>query len=421
MKIGIIGAGATGLAAAYELIKAGHEVTVLERNNELGGLAASITVQGTPIERYYHHLFASDSHIISLIKELGLEDKLTFHPASIGVFYDGKLHDFSTPADILRFEPLNLLDRLRFGTSGAYLKLLNSCQSLEQYKALDWIKRYAGAQATKIIWEPLLRGKFGDRASDISMAWLWARVHSRSFKLGYLEGGFDQVYEALADAIQDKGGEIQLSVDIAKIAQPSAKDKVTITLTNDQALLYDKVIATVPQPVFAQLIGSSTTDNLWQADYLGATCFILELEESFIPYYWLNVNDTTFPFLAVVEHTKIINKAQYGGKHVVYVGNYVSREDWRFTSDPAKILQKFIPYMRRINPHFSAKQITNWQFSKAPFAQPIVTPDYHTHIPSHETALPGVKLATMSQVYPQDRGQNYAIKMGIEVARGFLR
>ncbi len=417
MKIGIIGAGATGLAAAHELIKAGHEVTVLERNNELGGLAASITVQRTPIERYYHHLFTSDTHVISLIKELGLGDKLIFHPASVGVFYDGKLHDFSTPVDILRFEPLALFDRVRFGMSGAYLKVLNDWHPLERRNALDWLSRYAGPQATKIIWEPLLRGKFGNRASDISMAWLWARVHSRSFKLGYLEGGFDQLYEALADTIQDKGGEIQLSVAIAKITQPSTQDRVTITLADGQTLQYDKVIATVPQPVFAKLIGSDTTDNLWQADYLGATCFILELEESFIPYYWLNVNDTTFPFLAVVEHTNMIDRAQYGGKHVVYVGNYVPRDDWRFIEEPEKILQKFIPYLQRINPHFSATKITNWQFSKAPFAQPIVTPDYHTHIPPHATALSNVKLATMSQIYPQDRGQNYAIKMGIKVAR----
>lgn len=420
MKIGIIGAGATGLAAADFLVKQGHEVTVLERNKELGGLAASIDVGGTRLERYYHHIFASDTHMIDMIKNLGLENKLHFRSLPTGIFYKGKLYDFGTPLEMLSFPPVPLFDRLRFAASSAYLKVFNSWRSLEKRNALDWCRKYAGRRATEVIWEPLLRGKFGDKADDISMAWLWARIHSRTFQLGYLEGGFDQVYVKLADRITTNGGQILFEQQIDKISQPKASDPVEIFTADGKSHKFDKVITTTPQPEFARAIGADPADPLWQARYLGATCFIIELKKSLIPYYWLNINDTSFPFLAVVEHTQMEDKKQYGGNHVLYVGNYVPREDWRFNEDPEKLLEKYLPFLNRVNPDFKKDWIVNWQFSKAAFAQPIVTPEYRQLIPPHDTVLPGVKLATMAQVYPYDRGQNYAIKMGLEVARSLV-
>jgi len=168
--------------------------------------------------------------------------------------------------------------------------------------------------------------------------------------------------------------------------------------------------------VFAEAIGADPEHDLWRARYLGATCFILELRRSVIPYYWLNINDDSFPFLVLVEHTRMLPPDAYGGKHILYVGNYVARDDWRFNSDPEKLLAAYLPYIAEISPGFQEGDITGWHFSKAGFAQPIVTPTYHEAIPGHTTSLPGVFLATMSQVYPHDRGQNYAVAMGFKVA-----
>jgi protoporphyrinogen oxidase len=419
MKIGIVGAGATGLTAGYELVKQGHEVVILERNSELGGLAASLTIGGTAIERYYHHIFASDLYIIALIEELGLKDKLQFQAPKTGIYYGGKVYDFSTPADMLRFPPIGLASRIRFGVSSAYLKATKDYHKLENINALQWTARYAGKEATKVIWEPLLRGKFGDRADDISMAWLWARIHSRTFQLGYLLGGFDQIYTELAKRITQKGT-ITFSVNIQGISQQDSKSPVKVTLEDGTTQSFDKLIVTIPQPIFAKMIHAKDTDVLWENRYLGATCFILELKKSFMPYYWLNINDSSFPFLALVEHTNLIDKKLYGGNHLLYIGNYVGRDDWRFTSTPEELLEKYLPYLKRVNPEFRTQDIVQYHFSKAPYAQPIVTPQYKQFIPGHDTTLPGVKLATMSQVYPQDRGQNYAIQMGIDIAQTLL-
>jgi protoporphyrinogen oxidase len=281
-------------------------------------------------------------------------------------------------------------------------------------RALDWMRRWAGERVTSTIWEPLLTGKFGDRARDISMAWLWARIHYRTFDLGYVHGGFDQVYRALLDAVTERGGKVEFGKPVGSIAQP--REQVEVTSGEDH-YEFDHLIVTVPQPVFAKATGTESDDVLWRNQYLGATCFVLECDRSVIPYYWLNINDTDFPFLAVVEHTNMVDRAEYGGRHVVYVGNYVPRDDWRFTTDPGELLESYLPWLRKLNPAFDRSWILDWHFSRAGHAQPIVTPEYRELIPPHETSMPGVTLATMSQIYPQDRGQSYAIDMAHRITR----
>ncbi|RKT84242.1 Protoporphyrinogen oxidase [Saccharopolyspora antimicrobica] len=413
MRVGIVGAGATGLTAAYDAVKAGHDVTVLEASAELGGLAASIEVGGTPLERFYHHSFRTDRAMIGLVEELGLGHLLWFHRPTTGVYVDGQLHDFGTPQEMLRFPGFSLLDKFRFGATAAVLKAVRGGQRFNSVRALEWMRRWAGRRVTANIWEPLLEGKFGIHAEQISMAWLWARIHYRTFELGYVHGGFEQVYRALLDAVTERGGKVEFGKPVATIRQPGAT--VLVGAGDGSSYEFDRVIVTVPQPVFAQAAGIETDDVLWRNQYLGATCFILECDRSVIPHYWLNINDTAFPFLAVVEHTNMVDPAEYGGRHIVYVGNYVPRNDWRFNTDPAELLERYVPWLRKLNPEFDRSWIRNWHFSKAPFAQPIVTPEYRSLIPGHRTKMPGVTLATMSQIYPQDRGQSYAIAMAHEV------
>ncbi|GAB3701366.1 NAD(P)/FAD-dependent oxidoreductase [Saccharopolyspora tripterygii] len=413
MRVGIVGAGATGLTAAFDAVRAEHDVTVLEASAELGGLAASIEVGGTPLERFYHHSFRSDEAMIELIDDLGLSDKLRFHKPTTGVYFKGELHDFGTPLEMLKFPEFSMLDRLRFGASAAALKVIRDGSRFNGVRALDWMRRWAGEKVTSTIWEPLLQGKFGEHAEEISMAWLWARIHCRTFELGYVHGGFDQVYRALTEAVTERGGKIEFSKPVSSITQPS--ESVLVGASDGSSYEFDHLIVTVPQPVFAKAADIESDDVLWRNQYLGATCFILEVDRSVIPHYWLNINDPEFPFLAVVEHTNMVDRQEYDGNHVVYVGNYVPRDDWRFTTDPAELLQNYIPWLKRLNPEFDESWIKNWHFSKAGFAQPIVTPTYRSLIPPHKTHMPGVTLATMSQIYPQDRGQSYAIAMAHQI------
>ena len=413
MNLGIIGAGATGLTAAWDAVRAGHQVTILEAAAELGGLAASLEVGGVPLERYYHHIFRSDKAMIALIEELGLGDALRFHKPTTGIFRGGQLIDFTTPFDMLRFPEFSPVDAVRFAGSSAVLKAVRGGERYNDLTALSWLRRRAGKKATAAIWEPLLRGKFGDRAEQVSMAWLWARIHCRTFELGYVDGGFERVYAALRDGIEEHGGKVEFGKAVETIRQEG--DTPIVTCADGSSYVFDRLIVTTPQPAFARAAGLPAEDTVWKNQYLGATCFVLELDRSVIPYYWLNINEPDFPFLAVVEHTRMIDPSVYGGRHVVYVGNYVEREDRRFTTDPGELLNTFVPYLKRINPGFDASWIKKWHFSKAGFAQPVVTPAYRALIPGHETPMSRVTLATMAQIYPQDRGQSYSVEMARKV------
>jgi protoporphyrinogen oxidase len=403
--VAIIGGGAGGLTAALRFLQNDVRVTVIEQSPKLGGLAGSINISGTPLELFYHHIFASDKAIINLIDELGLNDKLKFYPSNNGIYFEGKMYDFSTPLSMLRFSPISFLDRIRFAASSAYLKATMNWHPLEKQLALDWVRKWAGKDTTRVIWEPLIVGKFGERAKDISMAWLWARIHYRTFKLGYMDGSFEPIYDELAKRITGMSGTIMTGVGVETLR--SSKTGATLKLSNGKTIKADAVLATVPEPFFRKMAG--LPDKTSGHEHLGATCFTIELDHTLIPNYWLNINDSSFPFLAVVEHTNMVDTSAYGGRHVVYVGNYVPREDWRYTTDPKELLDKYIPYLKKLNPAFKKSWICEWHFAKAPFTQPIVTRDFAKDIPPHKTELPHVFLANMAQIYPQDRGQNYAI------------
>ncbi|MGW1784305.1 NAD(P)/FAD-dependent oxidoreductase [Streptomyces sp. NPDC002143] len=417
MNLGVIGAGATGLTAAYDAVKQGHAVTVLEAADELGGLAASIPVGGVPLERYYHHIFRSDRQMIELIEELGLGGDLRFHKTTTGVYRGGRMNPFSTPLEMLNSPLYGLPAGIRFGLSSAWLKVVRDGEKFNDRTALSWVRKWAGRRATEAVWEPLLRGKFGDRADQVSMAWLWARVHCRTFELGYLDGGFERVYATLRDRIAERGGKVEFGKRMETIRQDGEDGPVTVRTADGAEYTFDQLIVTTPQPAFAKAADVPADDAVWRNQYLGATCFVLELDRSAIPYYWLNINEPDFPFLAVVEHTQMIDRAQYGGRHILYVGNYVERDDWRFTTDPAELLDRYLPYLQRLNPQFDRSWIQDWHFSRAPFAQPVVTPEYKALIPGHGTHLSRVTLATMSQIYPQDRGQSYSVELGHKAAR----
>jgi protoporphyrinogen oxidase len=411
-----VGAGASGLAAAREIVSQGHSVTVFESSSTIGGLASSVSVQGQPLETFYHHIFRSDRRMISLIESLGLEGDLVWARPRTGMFDGEASRAFGGAADVLRYQPIPLVDRVRLGVATAALKVWPSGERFADQGAIEWSKRWMGPAATSAVWEPLLRGKFGDRSSDVSMAWLWARIHSRTAQLGYLKGGFARMYEAMAADLERGGAELRTGAPIGHIRE--GVSGVRLAGPNQEALgEFDGVVLTAQQPTVERLLGGDSQSRGWAGEYLGATCFILELDRSFMPYYWLNVADPSSPILAVVEHTNFDSRLKYGDSHVLYVGNYVPSTDRRFTSDPAELLEEFCLYLRRINPGFSPTWIRNWTFHRAPFAQPVMTRDYAEHIPPISTAMGRVFVGNMAQVYPYDRGQNYALETGEKAAR----
>jgi protoporphyrinogen oxidase len=453
MNVAVIGAGVAGLTAAYRLSQRGHCCDVYERWPGLGGQAATLDVgHGHLLERYYHHLFTSDVHIAGLYRELGLPEELEWLPSSVAMFAEGRSHPFTSPLDLLRFKPLSLLSRLRMG--GAVLLLQRRAKEVEPYEretARAWIERAMGRQAWEKVWGPLLRGKFGERAEDISMAWLWSKLtlrrqikgeEARQELLGYPRSSWEQLFSRLRERVEAAGGRVLIDHPAVEIGRDGDGYLVTggapdsFRRGHDPASFerrgepdrHDAVVATVPSDVFLRLLapgleeelGSEYLERVRSVEYFTALCLLLELDRQFTPFYWTNVADRELPFVGLIEHTNFVKPERYGGRRFLYVANYLPRGHPLLALDPDELIAEYEPGLRRVNPEFSREWIRQRWLHREPAAQPIVTLGYHERIPPLDTGVRGFVLANTTQVYPEDRGTNYAVRLGGQAADALL-
>jgi len=433
MRVGIIGAGAAGLAAAYELGLQGHRAAVYERADFLGGQASTFDVGGARLEKGYHHWFTSDTDIVDLTHEIGLGHQVRWIDSSVGTLWDGRIYPFVTPMDLLKFTPLSLLDRMRLGLTTLYLQRQKDFRKYEGITADEWLRRHSGKRGYEVFWGPMLRGKFGDDYyKDVGMAWMWGKVQTRvksrgkgmvKEKLGYPIGSFGEVFDVLADRAREQGGEVHLSAAVERVdARDGNSVGMRVALDSGSARdeRFDAVIATTPSYLFPRLVDGLPADylrRLMDVNYMAAVLVILVLDRPLSNVYWLNVADRSIPFVAAIEHTNLIGPEHYGGKHIVYLSNYLSTEHPMFRMGHDEILREYLPHLRKINPDFNPSWIETSYHHRVGAAQPIIGTNYSVRIPAHRTPFRGLYLANTTQVYPEDRGTNYSVRMGREVAR----
>jgi len=448
----VIGAGVAGLTAAHRLSEIGHVCDVYERWPGLGGQAATVDVGGgVRIERYYHHLFMTDRHIQALCRELGLPDELEWRPSSVAMFSDGSTHPFTTPLDLMRYRPLSLRSRMRMGAAVLLLQRRHRVEPFELITARAWIQRFMGREVWDKVWGPLLRAKFGERADAIAMAWLWSKLtlrrelkgsDARQELLGYPRSSFETIFAALARAIEDAGGHVLTDRPVARLARDSEGFLVYPGAPQsfrkghdprayealEEPVRYDAVVATVPSEVFMQMLDERLTARM-RADYKRrvraseyhtALCLVLELERSMTRFYWTNVIDPGLPFCGLVEHTNFVEPERYGGRRFAYVANYVASDDELLELSPDELLTAYEPGLRRLNPGFSREWVHDRWLFREPHAQPIVTIGYRDRMPAIDTGIPGLVLANTTQIYPEDRGTNYSVRLGWDAAATLL-
>ena len=421
----VLGGGALGLTVALRLAQRGERVTLVEKEPTAGGLASGFQPApdlpggGPFLDRFYHHLFRSDISIIALIEELGLSANVRWGSPVNSVLWGGKYWRPYTIPGLLGFSPLPFVDRIRMGAVLAFLKAWPKVDYFERHTAADWLRRMMGARAFGVLWEPLLRAKFGTRADDISLAWFWSRIYCRSFSLGFLEPGFQDLYDAMVREIRRLGGEVLLGTHVEG-AQPIAGGRWSVALRDADGtrhtVVSDSVVSTLPVRVTARLIPD--LPEAWRhrhdwGDAFGAHCLVLALDKPLLPEntYWLNVNDSGYPFLVVVEHTNYVPPTRYGGRHIVYLGNYHPMDHPLFSKSVEEVRADYVPAIKRIVPSFNEASIRDSWIFGAPYAQPIVTREFPSHIPPLKGPLPGLWIGSMFQVYPQDRGQNYSVAL----------
>jgi len=400
-------AGFTGLSAAYQLLKKGHQVTIFEKDKYPGGLAIGYQEKGWDwtLEAFYHHWFTNDDSVLNLAKEINYPI-ITKRPKTSSLI-NGKVYQLDSLLTLLGFEKLSLIERLRMATVLGFLKFNPFWKPLEKITTTKFLSKTIGKRAYKILWEPLLVGKFGKYTDEISLAWFWARIVKRTTYLSYPEGGFLKFAKALTYEIEKMGGKINFNYSIEKI-EDVQKD-------------FDRVIVTLPSFAFLKLapqLPEKYKNSLMNLKGLGAVMLIMRIKKPFLTdgTYWLNVCDENAPILAIVEHTNFMDKKHYNNEHIVYLGNYLPNDHRYFSMNDKELLKEFDPFLKKINPEYKKEIIGIRKFSVG-FAQPIIPTNYSKMIPPFDTPIKNAYLANMQQVYPWDRGTNYAVELGLKIAR----
>jgi protoporphyrinogen oxidase len=430
IRVAIVGAGPAGLAAAYDLTRSGQRVTLFEGAPHVGGLAAGFKAPhwDWTLEKFYHHWFASDKAILGLIHELGWSDQVLFPRPYTVVYVNGKFEPLDSPLMALRFflRHFSLLDTLRFGLATAYLRLTPWWQPLERVTADEWARRWYGPRVYETLWRPLLVGKFGEEnLGVVNMAWLWARLHARTTRLGTFVGGFQAFLDKLAGVVKRQGAEIRLSCPVTGIRSQGAMgggQKAGLRVeTPTSSEVFDAVISTSSPALMAQIapdLPPEYSASLRALKSMGAVVMVLALDRPLTRYYWHNLpKEAGFPFLALVEHTNYIGPEHYGGDHLVYCGDYLDPDHEYFRLSKEELLERFLPALPRFNPAFDRSWVRETWLWKTAYAQPVPPVNHSRSIPPIRTPVKGLYFASMSQVYPWDRGTNFAVEIGRRAAR----
>lgn len=388
----IIGGGITGLSLAYFLLKRGIRVTLFEKENFLGGVAAPFKIENTYLERFYHHFFAQDSAAIQLLDELGIQDKLYWVYPRMGFFEGENVYPFTTPIDLLSFKPLSFIERVKFGWFSLQARREIDWYPLERITAEEWLTKKLGQSVYVKVWQPMLRAKFGKHAGEVPASWVWARLRARGKsrglfgireKLGYLKGSYKVLIDTLAERIVKLGAEIRLSCGTGVFPLPD----------------FDFTVITTPNASRVSYVA-----------YLGNICLVLKIKKPFSKFYWTNIADPKMPFCAMIEHTNAFDDPGFAGYKILYLSNYVDHTDPVWSLSDQEVFAKYLEGLQRIKPGFSEKETVEYFVFRERFAQPLPTLRHSQKLPPFQV---GDKLYLVSnmQIYPEDRGVNDSIKL----------
>jgi len=434
MQVAIVGAGVTGMSIADTLSERGIECTLYEREDRVGGLAGSFAVNGVYLEKFYHHLFTSDTAMAALIERLGLGDKLQWLPTT-NSYYANRFYRLSTPLDLLRFTHISLIDRIRLGLLYLRTRFVSDWRALEAITARDWLVAMAGEGVYRGVWEPMLRGKFGRYADQVAAVWIWNKLKLRGSsrgkgqeeRLGYLEGGFGQAIDAWERELRGRGVRFALGTPVDEVRIESCGDADCPTATGVVAEgrfhAADRVLVTTAPEVFADLapcLPDAYRESLKAITYLANVCLVMRLDRSLSDAYWLNVGDPSIPFTGVIEHTNMQRPETYGGAHLAYLSRYLDPEDPYYRMSADELLDAYLPHLQRMFKGFERSWVLEAWAWRERYTQPVIGLHYSELKPPFRTPVDHLWLSSMAQVYPEDRGMNYAVVYGRQAALEML-
>ncbi|HTB21337.1 MAG TPA: FAD-dependent oxidoreductase [bacterium] len=427
LKVAVVGGGLGGLVGALELAKRGHRVTVFEKYPVFGGLASAFALRGTHLERFYHHIFATDLDLLDLVDELKLQDSLVWNKENNANWRAGRTAGISPAWKLLFWGELSLPGRFKLAFWSKWISMQKDWRPYDGVTARDWILAHMGEEVWAVMWEPLFRSKFGAYAEQVSMTWLYGRLSARfgpskkgapAGKLGYIMGSTQVVVDALLARLKEAGVELRPSQGVTALAGDGQRVTGVVTRAGEQG--FDAVLCTCATPEFLKQAGAVLPEDLRKSlerfRYFGSVVAVLELRGSVTPFYWTSVLDRDQPFLAVIEHTRMIGPENYQGAHLLYAARYLDTADPFFRAPDAEVLKEYYLHLKQVVPGFDPALVEKAHVMRADFTQPIVTTGYGSRVPPHRLPVKGLYLANMTQIFPEDRGMSYSVALGRKAA-----
>lgn len=422
-RVVVIGAGLAGLAASYDLVKSGFQVTLFDASSTPGGLASSIDIEKHPVERFYHFICRLDHDLINLVQELNLSSRLHWRKTKTSFFHNQQLYPFGTPFDLIRFRPIPWIQRLRFGVHILYSRYRSKWKWLDQIPAKPWLIENIGEKAYEVIWHPLLKVKFGDYHDKVSAAWVWHRIWrvAKSRKLpwdnevfGYLDEGSATLTNGLIEWLcQQPNFDLQLNKRVQSIQIQD--DQVQGVLVDGQIIPCDSLISTVALPQFTQMLPAPEHpyfSRFKQIEYIGVVCALFVLKKPFSPYFWMNINDSRISYNGIIEITNLNEKWKKSGLNFLYIPYYLRTDQPRFHYRDEQLYQEYTQSLKAIRPDFSEDWIKEWHIFRSSYAQAICVTNFADLRPDLVTPVKGLYLSDSTQFYPEDRTLSAAIRQG---------
>jgi len=425
--VAVIGAGPMGMAAAYELSKAGAKVTIFERDDRIGGMSAFVDFAGTRIERYYHFICRPDETTFEYLKEFGLEDRLRWTETKMGFYWNGQLYDWGHPFALLKFPGLGLVDKVRYGLHVMRAKGIADWRPYDAFSSTDWLKRWIGPRAYDVLWRSLFHYKFYELQDQLSAAWLGTRIKRVALsrksmfqeELGYLVGGSEALLDAVHARLTAQGCDVRLrtSVEEVTIGQGHEGGRVSGLQVGGQRLAFDQVISTVPLPYLVRMMPGLPDDEKAKVAAIrnvGVVCVLLKLKRPFTRNFWTNINDPRIEIPGLIEYT---NLNPLDGSTIVYAPYYMPQTHPKYRRDFQTFVDETLGYMKLIRPDFDpATEVIAATASRYEFAQTVCSPGFYAALPPMRSKVRGLYMADTSHYYPEDRSISESMRIGAQLA-----
>ncbi|MEO7044961.1 MAG: FAD-dependent oxidoreductase, partial [Ferruginibacter sp.] len=388
---GIIGGGMMGMTLALRLSQQGHQVTIFESEQKMGGLTRSWEMDGTVWDRYYHVILMSDLNTRKILDEIGLGNDMRWVETKTGFYSNGKLYSMSNLIEFFKFPPINLIDKFRLGLTIFAASKIKNWQKLENIKVADWLTRWSGKRVFEKIWLPLLKAKLGENYKETSAAFIWATIQRmyaarksglKKEMFGYVTGGYEKINTRFAEHLLQLGVNLEYNTKV-KYIKKTAKGKVEITTENSKQT-FDCVISTLSSNASVAIADELTEDEKKmhrEIKYLGVICPSILLKKSISPFYVTNITDDWPPFTGIIEMTSLIDKKEIGDKHLIYLPKYVNPNDALFDSSDSSLRKFFLDALFKMYPQLKEHDILFFGVSKARIVFALPTINYSKKVP----------------------------------------